>query len=68
MCNSEEGAVLFAISRGQLTEGIDFKNELCRAVVIVGVPEKPINDLELNCAKDYHDKQHEKDPNNLTGS
>lgn len=66
-CNTEKGAVLFAVSRGQLSEGIDFKDELCRAVVILGVPEKPRGDLQLNCEKAYHDRQHKKDPNELGG-
>lgn len=38
---------MFAVSRGKVSEGIDFTDELCRAVFIVGVPFPPINDIKI---------------------
>jgi Rad3-related DNA helicase len=35
------GGALFAACRGRLIEGIDFSDELARAVVLIGVPNLP---------------------------
>lgn len=43
----EGGAVLLAVSGGKLSEGIDFKDELCRLVVVVGLPYPNARDLAL---------------------
>jgi len=32
------------ICRGRLSEGIDFPDEMCRAVIIVGIPYPNIRD------------------------
>lgn len=36
--SKDPGAVLFCVSRAKLTEGIDFKDKLCRGVIVLGVP------------------------------
>ena len=35
---AKTGAVMFAVCRGKITEGMDLKDELCRAVIVIGIP------------------------------
>ncbi|GAB1223776.1 hypothetical protein ENUP19_0161G0034 [Entamoeba nuttalli] len=37
-CHTGKGAVLLCVTRGRLSEGIDFTNHLARAVLIIGAP------------------------------
>lgn len=37
-CQSGHGALLFAVARGRVSEGIDFSGSLARAVVVLGMP------------------------------
>ena len=50
--NSEEsnGAVFFAVSRGKLSEGLDFS---VRCVVVVGIPFRNIADPGVKIKIDY---------------
>ena len=41
------GAVFFCVFRGKLSEGIDFKDDNCRAVIVVGIPFPPVKDLKI---------------------
>lgn len=41
MSCSESGAFLFTVMRGKFSEGIDFRDEMCRAMLVVGVPFPP---------------------------
>lgn len=44
----EEGAaILLAVSGGSLSEGIDFKDDLCRLVAVVGLPYPNASDLAM---------------------
>ncbi|CAE7789979.1 CHL1 [Symbiodinium sp. CCMP2592] len=43
----EGGAVLFAVSGGKLSEGINFQDDLCRLVLVVGLPYPNASDLAL---------------------
>ncbi|EDR29430.1 DNA repair helicase rad3/xp-D, putative [Entamoeba dispar SAW760] len=37
-CHTGKGAILFCVTRGRLSEGINFTNHLARAVLIIGAP------------------------------
>lgn len=44
---------MFAVCRAKVAEGIDFSDELCRAVFIVGVPYLPFKDKLIKLKMDY---------------
>lgn len=50
------GAVLWGVLGGSFSEGVDFKDNLLSAVVIVGLPLAP-PDLEVEAAIEYLDKR-----------
>ncbi|KAG5182290.1 helicase C-terminal domain-containing protein [Tribonema minus] len=51
------GALLLAVFRGKISEGIDFPDRLCRMVVCVGIPFGAL-DTQTRCKKEYQDAQH----------
>ena len=36
-----KGALLIAVCRGRLIEGIDFTDDLARGVILIGIPNLP---------------------------
>ena len=55
-------AVLLSVINGSLSEGIDFKDQLCRCVILVGLPYPNIGDIVLRERMSYFDHQHKSDP------
>ena len=49
--------MLFALSKGKVAEGLDFSDEKCRAVVIVGVPYPAAKDLKVVAKRKYLDSK-----------
>ncbi|TKR80761.1 hypothetical protein L596_014777 [Steinernema carpocapsae] len=47
------GAVMFAVCRGKVSEGIDFADTHCRVVIIVGIPFPPLKDTRIVLKKYY---------------
>jgi Rad3-related DNA helicase len=43
----DKGALMFCVSNAKLSEGIDFKDKLCRGVIFIGVPFIPQNDPKV---------------------
>lgn len=64
--NDGPGAVFLAVFRGKLSEGIDFKDEAARAVIIVGIPFPNMRDLQILLKKAAQDEKTQ--ANKLTGS
>jgi len=46
--NTKQGASLFCVCRGKVSEGIDFAGEMARAVFLVGIPLPPAKDPLYN--------------------
>ncbi|KAI9495389.1 helicase C-terminal domain-containing protein [Zychaea mexicana] len=53
----KDGAILFAVYRGKVSEGIDFTDNNCRAVVALGIPFPNIKDVQVELKKDYNTKR-----------
>ncbi|CAH0480491.1 unnamed protein product [Peronospora belbahrii] len=54
--DNPKGAVFFAVSRGKVSEGIDFSNDKGRAVVITGLPFPPTKDPKIVLKKSILDE------------
>lgn len=60
---SERGrAALLSVVNGSLSEGIDFKDELCRCVLLVGMPYANIGDITLQERMKFYDRRHDEMP------
>ncbi|KAI9540901.1 Fanconi anemia group J protein, partial [Dissostichus eleginoides] len=45
-CVERDGALLIAVCRGKVSEGLDFTDDNARAVVTIGIPFPNIKDLQ----------------------
>ncbi|XP_037872106.1 fancJ-like protein isoform X3 [Bombyx mori] len=52
----DRGAILFAVYRGKVSEGMDFRDRQARAVVTIGVPFPTIGDKMVTEKMKYNDK------------
>lgn len=49
------GALFIAVSRGKVSEGIDFSDEKARAVISVGIPYPSFKDVQVTLKRNYND-------------
>ncbi|KAJ1661866.1 hypothetical protein EV178_006351 [Coemansia sp. RSA 1646] len=49
------GAIMFAVYRGKVSEGIDFSDHLCRTIVNIGIPYPAFKDVKVILKRDYND-------------
>ncbi len=57
---TDKGALLCALIRGRVSEGLDFSQKKCRAVVIVGVPYPCSKDVKVVAKMNYLDALNQK--------
>lgn len=50
------GAIFFAVYRGKVSEGIDFSDNYARAVITLGIPFPPPQDLKVKFKKRFNDE------------
>ncbi|VVC93141.1 unnamed protein product [Leptidea sinapis] len=53
---SEKGALLFAVYRGKVSEGMDFKDHQARAVIAIGVPYPNTYDMAVKEKMKYNNR------------
>lgn len=51
-----QGALLFCVQRGRMSEGIDFRDELARAVVCIGIPYANTSDPQIWLKRGFNTK------------
>uniref|UniRef100_A0A3Q3XKX5 DNA 5'-3' helicase n=1 Tax=Mola mola TaxID=94237 RepID=A0A3Q3XKX5_MOLML len=66
-CDERDGALLIAVCRGKVSEGLDFTDDNARAVVTIGIPFPNIKDLQVELKMKYND-QHCKSRGLLPGN
>ncbi|XP_011373333.2 Fanconi anemia group J protein [Pteropus vampyrus] len=55
----KDGALLVAVCRGKVSEGLDFSDDNARAVITIGIPFPNVKDLQVELKRRYND-QHSK--------
>eukprot|EP01119_Soliformovum_irregulare_P015129 TRINITY_DN4215_c0_g1_i2.p1 TRINITY_DN4215_c0_g1~~TRINITY_DN4215_c0_g1_i2.p1 ORF type:complete len:1028 (-),score=324.22 TRINITY_DN4215_c0_g1_i2:562-3225(-) len=65
--SQNKGGILFAICRGKVSEGIDFRDENARAVIIVGIPFPNIKDPQMLMKRNYNSFMSKKDATIMDG-
>ncbi|XP_033618816.1 Fanconi anemia group J protein isoform X2 [Fukomys damarensis] len=51
----KDGALLVAVCRGKVSEGLDFSDDNARAVITVGIPFPNVKDLQVELKRQYND-------------
>ncbi|XP_017806151.2 Fanconi anemia group J protein isoform X3 [Papio anubis] len=51
----KDGALLVAVCRGKVSEGLDFSDDNARAVVTIGIPFPNVKDLQVELKRRYND-------------
>lgn len=56
-----KGVVLFGVCRGKISEGIDFAHDMCRAVIVTGLPFAPSFDPKVQMKREFLDQNRAKE-------
>lgn len=61
---TKKGAIFLAVCKGKVAEGIDFSDELARAVIMVGIPFPSMSDKRVQVKKSYLNDASARNKNN----
>ncbi|KAJ1955010.1 hypothetical protein IWQ62_005623 [Dispira parvispora] len=50
------GGLMFAVYRGKISEGIDFSDDACRAVINIGIPFPYMKNVQVMLKQKYNDE------------
>ncbi|XP_071742966.1 Fanconi anemia group J protein homolog [Lepeophtheirus salmonis] len=64
----QNGAILMAVCRGKVSEGIDFADNMARAVVCVGIPFPNARDPQVDLKKRFNDAKRIQNESILPGN
>ncbi|KAJ2963471.1 hypothetical protein NQZ79_g1500 [Umbelopsis isabellina] len=62
------GAILFGVYRGKISEGIDFSDSRCRAVISIGIPFPHLKDFKVISKRDYNSAACSRGRSSVNGS
>ncbi|KAJ1957741.1 hypothetical protein GGI12_004939 [Dipsacomyces acuminosporus] len=60
------GAIMFAVYRGKVSEGIDFTDYFCRTVINIGIPYPAFKDVKVILKREYNDTYSQSPPKSST--
>lgn len=63
-----KGALLLAVFRGKVSEGIDFADDAARAVITIGIPYPNVREVTVDLKRQYNDLTRSSRPQIMTGS
>ncbi|KAH8091146.1 ATP-dependent DNA helicase [Aureococcus anophagefferens] len=61
------GALLLAVCRGKVSEGMDFADDRCRCVVVTGLPYAPARDRKVRGKRSFLDDKKRQNRDGLSG-
>lgn len=64
---TNSGAILLAVCRGKISEGLDFGDANARAVFVVGIPFPNFKDLKVSLKMEYNNQKRKANDSFLTG-
>jgi Fanconi anemia group J protein len=53
-----KGALMLAVYRGKVSEGLDFKDDFARAVFCVGIPFPSVGDVKVRLKREYNSSRY----------
>ena len=53
--NKYKGGVLLSVCRGSCSEGMNFKDDMARMVIVIGIPYAMLYDPKIQLKKEFQD-------------
>ncbi|KAF7722068.1 Fanconi anemia group J protein [Apophysomyces ossiformis] len=60
--DGRDGALMLAVYRGRASEGIDFSDNYCRAVVALSIPFPHARNIQVNLKREYNNRKNRENP------